>query len=212
MSGILAVDRDAMTVTALRRHAAEGPQRRPRAARAVACTTWATSPSRPWPGRSRPAPTAPAASRPGWPPRSPGSSWSPAPARCSARPPSENPDVLDVARVGLGALGILTAVTFRGRAAVPARGARAADVVGRGAGRRFDEMVGRAATTSTCTGSRTPTGCSPSATTGSTPTSPRPSRSPAGAAWLDDDLLVQHRLRRRSPPAANRVPARRSRG
>ena len=35
-----------------------------------------------------------------------------------------------VARVGLGALGILTTVTFRGRAALPARGARAADVAG----------------------------------------------------------------------------------
>ena len=45
-----------------------------------------------------------------------------------------------------------------GRAALPARGARAADVVGRGAGdvRRDD---GRRPTTSTCTGSRTPTGC-----------------------------------------------------
>ena len=60
----------------------------------------------------RPARTAPAASPPGSPPSSRVSSWSPAPARSSTRTREHNPDVFEIARVGLGALGILTTVTF----------------------------------------------------------------------------------------------------
>ena len=54
---------------------------------------------------------------------------------------TQNADVFELARVGLGALGILTTVTFARRAALPARGARAADVVGRGARRPSTTMV-----------------------------------------------------------------------
>ena len=93
----------------------------------------------------------------GSPPRSPASSWSPAPARCSGRRADENPDVLDVARVGLGALGVLTTITFRVEPLFvleaheqPMTWDEALDVVRR-AGRG-------STTTSTCTGSRTPTG------------------------------------------------------
>ena len=47
----------------------------------------------------------------------------------------ENPDVLDVARVGLGALGILTTITFRVEPIFVLEAHGAADVVGRGARR-----------------------------------------------------------------------------
>ena len=49
--------------------------------------------------------------------------------------PEENADVLDVARVGLGALGILTTITFRVEPVFVLEAAGAADVVGRGARR-----------------------------------------------------------------------------
>ena len=47
----------------------------------------------------------------------------------------ENPDILDVARLGLGALGILTSVTIARRAVVHPRGGRGPDALGPGAGR-----------------------------------------------------------------------------
>ena len=82
LPGIVAVDRDAMTVTALAgtplhvlNDALDGS--------ACRCTTWATSPSRRSPARSPPAPTAPAAGSRRSRRRSPASSWSPAPASCS---------------------------------------------------------------------------------------------------------------------------------
>ena len=59
LTGIVAVDREALTVTA---HAGT-PLKVLNAElerSACRCTTWATSPSRPWPARSPPAPTAPA--------------------------------------------------------------------------------------------------------------------------------------------------------
>ena len=85
----------------------------PSSARASACTTWATSPSRPWPARSRPAPTAAAAA----PRRSPhqvvGLELVTGTGELVRATADENPDVLEMARVGLGALGVLTSVTFR---------------------------------------------------------------------------------------------------
>ena len=105
-----------------------------------------------------------------------------------APPPTENPDVLEMARVGLGALGILTTRDVPGRAALPARGPRAADGVGRGAG-HLRRAWPRPTTTSTCTGSRTPTGCS-------TKSNDRLDAELSEAeplarlrGWLDDDFL-----------------------
>ena len=70
----------------------------------------------------------------------------------------ENPDVLDVARIGLGALGILTSVTLRVEPLFVLEAHEAP--------MRWDEALGRlrrarrrTTTTSRCTGSRTPTGC-----------------------------------------------------
>ena len=142
MTGIVAVDRDAMTVTALGRHPAEGAQRRARAARPVAAQH----------GRHRRAdpgrrdldrhPRHRRASPPGWPPRSPGSSWSPAPARCvDATPERERRRLRDrpgrPRRAGDPDHGDL-----RGRAAVPARGDEQPMSWDEALG-SFDEMVGR---------------------------------------------------------------------
>ena len=72
--------------------------------------------------------------------------------------PDEHADVLDVARVGLGRPRRPHHDHLPGRAAVRARGRGAADVVGRGA-RQLRRDDRRPPTTSTCTGSPTPTGC-----------------------------------------------------
>ena len=80
--------------------------------------------------------------------------------------PSENAEIFAAARVGLGALGVLTSVTLADRARVPAarRGSRAAP------GRRPRRCSTATTTTSSSTGSRTPTSPPPSATTAPTPT------------------------------------------
>ena len=54
----------------------------------------------------------------------------------------ENPDVLDVARLGLGALGVLTSVTFAVEPMFTLAGPRVPDAVGRGA-RRVRRAGGR---------------------------------------------------------------------
>ena len=113
LTGIVGVDREAMTVTARAGTRAGRPQRRPRGARACRCTTWATSPSRPWPGRSRPAPTAPAAAPPGLAAQVVGLELVTGTGEVLRATAEENADVLEVARVGLGALGVLTSLTFR---------------------------------------------------------------------------------------------------
>ena len=114
LSGIVAVDRDAMTVTALRRHPA---------ARCSTPSSSALGLSPAQHGRHRRA-------DPGrrhldrhprhrrrrgrrCPRRSPAWSWSPAPARCCGPPPTRTPTSSTLARVGLGALGVLTTITFR---------------------------------------------------------------------------------------------------
>ena len=68
----------------------------------------------------------------------------------------EHPEVLAVARLGLGALGIVTSLTFRVEPLFTVRGARGADALGRGArvvrpGGRREPLRGDR------TGSRTPT-------------------------------------------------------
>ena len=95
------------------RHPAARAQRRARAARPRPCTTWATSPSRPSPAPSRPAPTAPAASPPALSAQVAGLELVTGTGEVLRATADENPDVLDLARVGLGALGVLTTVTFR---------------------------------------------------------------------------------------------------
>ena len=77
-----------------------------------------------------------------------------------------NPDVFDAARVGVGALGVITEVTLQCHATRSRCGPTSVrrtlhDVFGR-PGRAHR----RATTTSRCTGSRTPTGSRSSATTG----------------------------------------------
>ena len=96
-----------------RRHPAARAQRRPGEARPGRCTTWATSTSRRSPAPSRPAPTAPAASVASLSAQVAGLELVTGDGELlQRRRRSENPDVLDVARLGLGALGILTSVTF----------------------------------------------------------------------------------------------------
>ena len=170
------------------------------------CTTWATSTSRPSPGPPRPAPTAPAACRRRCPRRWPGSRWSPARARCCAPTPDENPDVFD-RRAGRGSAPSASSPRS------PSASSRCSSLeaherpmaLGRGPG-----VVRR-------DGRRPPPRRHvlvpphrPDAwsrpTTGSTDLA-RPSRSPAGGAWLDDELPVQHRLRRPDRRPANRAPA-----
>ena len=48
-----------------------------------------------------------------WPPRCAGWSWSPPTARSCAARPTERPELFAAARVGLGALGVVTAVTLQ---------------------------------------------------------------------------------------------------
>ena len=189
-----------MTVTA-RRHPAEGPQRRPRGASACACTTWATSPSRRWPARSRPAPTAPVGGSAGHRrARSSASSWSPAPASCSAPPRTRPPTSSTWPASGWERSGSSPRSPSASSHSSCSRRAssrcRWDEVLG-----RFDEMTATG-TTSTCTGSRTPTGCSPSAT-------------PVAALDLSNRFraggLVRRRLRpehplRRALAGANRIP------
>ena len=95
------------------RHHARGPQRRARPARAWPCPTSATSPTRPWPARRRRRPTAPARTCPAWPARSSGCGSSPATARSWRARADEEPRSSTAARVGLGALGIVSTVTLQ---------------------------------------------------------------------------------------------------
>ena len=75
--------------------------------------TSATSTARRSPARSRPAPTAPARSCATSRPRSRGWSWSSPTAACAELSAATDPELLRAARVGVGALGAISAVTLR---------------------------------------------------------------------------------------------------
>ena len=117
------------------------------------------------------------------------------PARCSAARPTNGRTCFAAARVGLGALGVLTEVTLRCVDAFVLRADERptplAEVLA-----DLPSTDRRRTTTSSSTGSRTPTGRRSSATTGCRPTTAPLSRL---RGWLDDDFLVQHGLRRRLP-------------
>ena len=101
------------TVTVAGRHPAVAAERRAGRATAWPSRTSATSPTSRSPAPPRPPPTAPACASATCRAASSGCASSPATARWSRPPPDQNPDVLDVARVGVGALGILSTVTVQ---------------------------------------------------------------------------------------------------
>ena len=77
------------------------------------CPTSATSTASRSPAPSPPPPTAPGSASATWPRPSSGWSSSPAPATSCASTSRRDPELLRVARVGLGALGIVTEVTLQ---------------------------------------------------------------------------------------------------
>ena len=90
----------------------------------------------------------------------------------------ENPDVFEMARVGLGALGILTSLTFHVEPLFVVE-AHEQPMAWADALESYSTTWSRRPTTSTCTGSPTPTGWWSSRTSGPTSTPASRSRPPA---------------------------------
>ena len=160
LTGIRAVDRDAMTVTVLAGTPLHVLNDAAARARAWPCTTSATSTGRPSPARSPPAPTAPVAGGPRCRRRWPRSSWSP-PTGAVRAPAArtEDPDLFDG---GPGRArrprASLTAVTFAVEPAFTLEAVEEPMPLGRG-GRRLRRPGRGQRPLRRCTGSRTPTGC-----------------------------------------------------
>ena len=209
LTGIVAVDRDAMTVTALAGtplHVLNAGLERARAVAAQHGRHRRADPRRRDLDRH-------ARHRRAWPPSLPprcaGWSWSPAPARCCGPPPTENPDVLDVARVGLGALG------DPDHDHVP-RSSRCSCCEAHERPMTWDEALGVASTSWSPTHHHVDTYWFPHTDRMLIKTNDRlerrrarPSRSPRWPAWLDDDLLsnaVFGAADRRGPPRPRVIP------